>query len=98
MALEAPRADTTDDEIFRALYPQLRRFAAVVAPIEEEPDDLLQDALVETLRRHRLADLASPQAYLRRTMVNLASNHRRRLAARRRALRVVGPSADSAPA
>jgi DNA-directed RNA polymerase specialized sigma24 family protein len=35
-----------DDELFRALYPGLRRFAAAVGPLEVDPDDLVQDALV----------------------------------------------------
>ncbi|MBT8203279.1 MAG: RNA polymerase sigma factor [Acidimicrobiia bacterium] len=74
------------------LYPSLRRFAAVVGPIEVDPDDLVQEAFVQNLVRGGLAQLDTPTAYLRRTIVNLASNHRRRLGRRHRALqRVIVP-------
>ena len=68
------------------LYPSLRRFAAVVGPAEVEPDDLVQEALLRVLERGSLGRLDNPTAYLRRTMFNLASNHRRRLGRNRRAL------------
>ena len=77
--------DTDDQERFAALYPRLRRLAAVAAPLEVEPDDLVQDALVAVLRRGPLADLDDPGAYLSRTIVNLAANSRRGLGRRRRA-------------
>ncbi|MBT8192418.1 MAG: sigma-70 family RNA polymerase sigma factor [Acidimicrobiia bacterium] len=73
-------------QLFRDLYPSLRRFAAVVGPLEVEPDDLVQEAVVRVLRRERLMDLDHPAAYLRKTILNLASNHRRRLARQRIAL------------
>lgn len=66
----------TDREIFASLYPDLRRFAAVVDPYGD-PDDLVQEALVRTLARAELAVLANPGAYLRRSIVNLAHNRRR---------------------
>ncbi len=69
---------TTDDDIFRAIYPKMRRYAAVVAPPHVEPDDLLQDALAATLKKQRLVDLDNAEPYLRRVMLNLASNQRRR--------------------
>ncbi|MEA2002530.1 MAG: sigma-70 family RNA polymerase sigma factor [Actinomycetota bacterium] len=72
--------------LFAELYASLRRFAAVVAPIDVDPDDLLQEAVARVLRRKRLTDLDEPGAYLRRTMVNLASNYRRKMGNRRRAL------------
>jgi RNA polymerase sigma-70 factor (ECF subfamily) len=68
------------------LYPSLRRFAAVVGPTEVEPDDLVQEALLRVLERGSLGRLDNPSAYLRKTMFNLASNHRRRLGRNRRAL------------
>lgn len=77
--------DRTDDALFSSLYPGLRRFAAVTAPSDLDPDDLLQEALAQTLRRQPLHALDHPAAYLRRTMVNLASNHRRSQARRRQA-------------
>lgn len=68
------------------LYPALRRIAGVAGSADVEPDDLVQEALVRVLSRHRLTDLDHPLAYLRATIVNLASNRRRSLARRRRAV------------
>lgn len=76
------------------LYPGLRRFAAVVAPPEVAPDDLVHDALVAYLRRGSAGDVSDAGAYLRRMMLNLVSNHRRRLGRARRAL---GRLASGAP-
>lgn len=86
----------TDEELFRPLYPSLRRFAAVVAPLDTEPEDLLHDALVATLRRRPLAALDDPAAYLRRVMVNLAHNQRRRAGVRWKALRLLAASPPEA--
>lgn len=84
-----------DETLFAALYPDLRRFAAVVTPVEVDPDDLVQDALERTLQRLPLAAITNPKAYLFRVMVNLASNHRRRLSRARRALtRLSAPEAS----
>lgn len=63
----------------RALYPRLRGFAAVVAPLEMEPDDLVQEALARVLASPSWPEIVDIEAYTRRTMVNLASNERRRL-------------------
>lgn len=76
--LRAPAQLGTDFEVFEQLYPKLRRFAAVVADLDVDPDDLVQDALVATIARHDLATLDSPQAYLKRSILNVASNKRRR--------------------
>ncbi len=76
------------------LYPALRRFAAVAAPADMEPDDLLQEALVKALNRQSLSDLEHPGAYLQKTMVNLAASHHRRRGAERRALRRAAASHD----
>jgi len=46
--MEQTRVDKT---VFGDLYPQLRRFAAVVSPMEVDPHDLVQDALERTLHR-----------------------------------------------
>jgi RNA polymerase sigma factor (sigma-70 family) len=75
-----------ESRLFAELYPSLRRFAAVVGPVECDPDDLLQEAVVRVLRHHRLDELDHPGAYLRKTILNLASNERRRFAIRRDAL------------
>ncbi len=87
-AVELPAAARAADdaETFRVLYPTLRRVAAVAAPSDLDPDDLLQEALARVLARGGLADLDHPLAYLRRTIVHLASNHNRSRGRERRAL------------
>lgn len=75
-ALGQPRP--TDFEQFESLYPKLRRFAAVVADLDMDPDDLVQEALAATLRRHDLSELQHPSAYLKQAIVNVATNQRRR--------------------
>lgn len=72
------------------LYPALRRFAATVGSYDIEPDDLVQEALVRTLRTRTLSELDNPRAYLSRAIVNLASNQRRSFGRLRRALSRVG--------
>jgi RNA polymerase sigma-70 factor (ECF subfamily) len=91
------KASQLDEEskLFADLYGPLRRFAAVVGPIEMDPDDLLQEAVARVLRRRRLTELDEPGAYLRKTMVNLASNQRRSFARERRALARLGASSQS---
>lgn len=73
-------------ELIRRLYPALRRIAAVAGAVDVEPDDLVQEALVRTLRNRALTELDHPVAYLRRVIVNLASNQRRSAGRRRKAL------------
>jgi DNA-directed RNA polymerase specialized sigma24 family protein len=75
-----------DRAIVTALYPSLRRFAAVVGPIEVDPDDLVQEALYRSLRIAPLTSLDDPGAYVRRSIVRLAANERRRLGRRRLAM------------
>lgn len=75
---ETEGSSTDIDVWFRAAYPRLRRFAAVVAPPTVAPDDLVQDALVRILRLGSITGLDDPTAYLCRTMANLASDRRRR--------------------
>ena len=65
------------------LYPGLHRFACVVAPLEVEPDDLVQEAFARALR---VGPVDDPGAYLRRAIVHLAANHRRGLGRLRKAL------------
>jgi len=69
-----------DDAVFARLYPSLRRFAAVTGAADVDPDDLVQEAVARTLRSRTLAELDDPGAYLRRAIVNVASNRRRGLA------------------
>ncbi len=92
------RLDSTGREewlIIDELYPALRRFAAVTAPADVDPDDLLQEALVRVLQRRSLSELEHPGAYLRKTMVNIAASHSRRMGVRRRALRRLAASESS---
>jgi len=86
-----------DTDLIRDLYPQLRRFAAVVGPSELDPDDLVQEALVKVIRRQPLGALEHPSAYLWKVMNNLATDHRRRLRRRRRALSRIGPPEPEFP-
>lgn len=74
-----------DGELFRSIYPALHRLACVVCPPERDAEDLVQEALVRTLRRGPLVELDAPLAYLRRAVVNLAANERRSLGRLRRA-------------
>lgn len=95
-------ADESDDPVdaaawFWAEYPGLRRFAAVTGPAEVDPDDLVQEALTRTMRTRHLGELDDPGAYVRRTIVNLAANERRRLGRRRRALRRVEAATATEP-
>jgi RNA polymerase sigma-70 factor (ECF subfamily) len=83
------RAD--DTALIRDLYPKLRRFAAAVAPSEVDPDDVVQEALVKTIRRQPISALEHPSAYLWKTIDRLATDHRRRLGRQRRALGRIGP-------
>lgn len=87
----ATRLRPSERELLVRLYPTLRRFAAVVGPIEIDPDDLVQDAVVGALGRRRLDDYSDLGAYLRRSIVSLAANERRRFGRRRRALSRLAP-------
>jgi DNA-directed RNA polymerase specialized sigma24 family protein len=78
--------DESERELISSLYPALRRIAAVAGSVDVEPDDLVQEALMRVLRRGPITDLDNPLAFLRKTIVNLASNQRRSLGRRRRAL------------
>ncbi|MDF1597731.1 MAG: sigma-70 family RNA polymerase sigma factor [Acidimicrobiia bacterium] len=77
------------------VYEPLRRFAGVVGPLEVDPDDLVQEAFLRVLRHGALSGLENPGAYLRRVVVNLAADHRRRLGRRRRALARLAASSPS---
>src|SRR2546421_7043445 len=87
-----------DEAVFERIYPSLRRFAAVTGSADVDPDDLVQEAVARTLRRHTLAELDDPGAYLRRAIVNLAANRRRGLARWRLALARLDRDDDSRPA
>ncbi len=69
---------SSDWELFEAIYPKLRRFAAVVADLDIDPDDLVHDAVAAVLARRSLGDLDQPLGYLKKAIVNGSANHRRR--------------------
>lgn len=90
-AARRPQADAApvvdeDARLFAALYGDLVRFAAVVGRQPQDAEDLVQAAVERVLRRGRLSDLDEPVSYLRKAIVNLASNERRRKARHRRAV------------
>lgn len=74
---ERLRPQGRDDGWFDALYPHLHRVACVAAPADVDPDDLVQDALVNYLQLDDPDTVRSPRAFLTTTIVNLASNERR---------------------
>lgn len=84
---ERLRPDGQDDDgWFDALYPHLHRVACVTAPADVDPDDLVQDALVNYLQLDNPSDVRSPRAFLTTVIVNLASNERRSWTRRRAAV------------
>ena len=68
------------------LYVPLRRFAAVVGPVDSEPDDLVQEAFVRAMRLRPLDEYDNLGAYLRRVILSLAINQRRRASIGRRVI------------
>ena len=86
--------DGKEARLIADLYPHLRSFASVVAPAEEDPNDLVQEAFVRTLRGGSLSRLEYPKAYLRTTIYHLAVSARRHWAAQRRALVRVEPDPE----
>ena len=86
------RPEGHHDGWFDALYPHLHRVACVAAPADVDPDDLVQDALVNYLQLDNPDRVRSPRAFLTTTIVNLASNERRSWSRRRSAVARIGPS------
>lgn len=78
--------DQVETRLIASLYPELRSFASVVAPAQEDPNDLVQEALLRTLRKGPLSRLEYPKAYLRTAIYHLAISARRHWAAQHRAL------------
>jgi RNA polymerase sigma-70 factor, ECF subfamily len=80
-SLSSPNRDAgadPDQEAFRAIYGRARRLAAVLAPPDIEPDDLVQEALYRALRRGGPPAPEELLAYLGTTMVNIIRNESRR--------------------
>jgi RNA polymerase sigma-70 factor (ECF subfamily) len=78
----------------RDLYEPLRRFAAVIGRYDVDPDDLVQDALAKVLPRDpdEIDDLGP---YLRRVIVNRATDERRRLTRTNGVLHRLGSAAGT---
>jgi RNA polymerase sigma factor (sigma-70 family) len=85
----------SDLDALRLLYPQLRRFAAVIGQWDVDPDDLVQEAYARVMRTapSRIDDLAP---YLRRAIANLATDVRRRRTREREALARSAAAVDEA--
>jgi len=93
------RWDPGQLDALRAEYEPLRRFAAVIGRWDVEPDDLVQEAYAKVLVKcpSEIRDLG---AYLRRVIVNLATDERRRVgraATFAPKLATAGASTDSYP-
>jgi len=89
------RPHGNDDGWFDALYPHLHRVACVAAPADVDPDDLVQDALVNYLQLHDPDTVRSPKAFLTTAIVNLASNERRSWSRRQAAVGRLGSPGHS---
>jgi DNA-directed RNA polymerase specialized sigma24 family protein len=77
-----------------ASYRSLRAFAAIVAPADMEPDDLLHEALERVLRASRARDIENLEGYVRRTIIVRAIDFRRRRARWRRVTAALIPRDD----
>jgi RNA polymerase sigma-70 factor (ECF subfamily) len=86
------RVEADDAAFIESSYDELRRFAAVVAPWDMDPDDVLHSTLVRVLRKRRLGSLNDPLAYLRRSVVNHINSELRRRGTRRSALQQLDAS------
>lgn len=86
MAKHRVEIDTADRRFVGDRYDDLRRFAAVTASRDVDPDDLLQEVLVRVLSQGPLSEREQPMAYLRRAIVNLAIDHARHREVRRAAM------------
>lgn len=89
------RWDAERVQQLRELYEPLRRFAAVIGRYDVDPDDLVQDAFAKVLQRDPggILDLGP---YLRRIIVNGATDERRRASRANGALRRIGAGPDAA--
>lgn len=93
----ARKRESRDDQLLRELYPKLLAYAAVVGSNRVQPDDLLHEALVSTLRTHVLSDLEYPQAYLRRAILNVELQRQRRSRTHGNVVPLLRPEAERHP-
>jgi RNA polymerase sigma-70 factor (ECF subfamily) len=71
------RWSPAETKCLRELYEPLRRFAAVIGRFDVDPDDLVQNAFAKVLARNP-GEIRELGPYLRRMIVNLATDERRR--------------------
>ncbi len=93
--MSGPKGGDSPDEsrLFGSLYSELRAFAAVVGFATDDPDDLVQEALVRVLAGPGLSNLESPRAYMKKIVLNLAADRARGRVRRDRALTRLAPEA-----
>ena len=89
-----PSAQDTVRTQLIALYPAMRRFAAVSADRDLDPDEIVQECFARVFSRWQYGPGPDDMgAYVRRTIINLIANERRtRSRSRARALE---PTAES---
>ena len=80
-----PGVDRTHERVVE-VYDAVCRFASVVADSDVDPDDLVHEALVRMLSRGSVDEIVDVAAYLRRSVLNGAANHRRSRGRYRRAI------------
>lgn len=86
------RVEAGDAEFIESSYAELRRFAAVVAPWDMDPDVVLHSTLVRVLGKRRLGSLEDPLAYVRRSIVNHINSELRKRGTRRSVFQRLGGS------
>jgi RNA polymerase sigma factor (sigma-70 family) len=64
-----------DESFYREVWPRLVRLGRLLTGSQQVGEDLAQEAIIGLLRH---PDVDSPNAYLRRSLVNLSVNHGRR--------------------
>lgn len=84
-------ADTRFAEIYAANFDALVRLASLLVDSAAAAEDIVQDSFAKLYTR--LETVATPQPWLRTTVVNACRNERRRLGtARRYGARLAGPA------
>jgi DNA-directed RNA polymerase specialized sigma24 family protein len=66
------------DALLEELYPSLWSYTAAACGNSCDPDDVLQYALLRTLRLHDIDELDHPAAYLRKVVLHLVIAEARR--------------------
>ncbi len=100
MRTSSPATATTpagqvDEAALQAIWPRLVRLGRLLTGSQEQGEDIAQEAIVGLLRHDAVL---SPEAYLRRSVVNLSINHTRRSVRERTYLKSLGkPETIQAP-